>query len=206
VDVLTIPADNDFAFDPLVVHREKFYPSDISLHHRGYPVQLNRVEARMEKVTPLVQADLWLEEPDCDAVYRIAAGGSVNIQEYPGATGFFRGNRPSAFNSQNTFISRKVLPYYFLFPGIGRMDDIWASYITQAVFPNSLVYAPASVVQERNPHDLSKDLEAEMIGYRHTLDLVKWLQGHNPLSEKLPGFFPDTSVEAWSIWMEAINA
>ena len=33
----------------------------------------------------------------------------------------------SPFN-QNTFLSRNVIPDYFLFPHIGRMDDIWASY------------------------------------------------------------------------------
>ena len=40
----------------------------------------------------------------------------------------FSTNLLTPFNSQNTFISGKILKYYPMLPFIGRMDDIWASF------------------------------------------------------------------------------
>ena len=37
------------------------------------------------------------------------------------------------FNSQNTFLKGSLLKDYFMFPHIGRMDDIWAAYYLQAL-------------------------------------------------------------------------
>lgn len=52
------------------------------------------------------------------------------------------------------------------------MDDIWGSYVMQYHFPNSVIYTKASVYQARNPQDLVKNLENEIIGYRKTLNLL----------------------------------
>jgi hypothetical protein len=41
-------------------------------------------------------------------------------------------NRPSPFDSQNTFFTGAMIKDYFLYPHVGRMDDIWASYYVQA--------------------------------------------------------------------------
>ncbi len=41
-------------------------------------------------------------------------------------------NKLSPFNSQNTFLAGDVLEDYFLYPHVGRMDDIWAAYYVQA--------------------------------------------------------------------------
>jgi glycosyltransferase involved in cell wall biosynthesis len=158
-------------FDPLF-DRE-------GLWHRGFPIQLlqdklahRELTKTIEKRKVLVQADLWNGEPDVDAICRIANGPFkvTFAQRF-----FYSGNKPSPFDSQNTFLHRSVFPTYFLFPEVGRMDDIWASYILQAKFPNSVVYGPASVYQERNKHDLVNDLINEILGYRNSLDLV--LQG-----------------------------
>ena len=54
-----------------------------------------------------------------------------------------------------------------------EMDDIWASYIVQEQFPNSVIYNTASVYQERNEHDVVLDLEKEIIGYRNTLNFIQ---------------------------------
>jgi hypothetical protein len=82
-------------------------------------------------------------------------------------------NKISPFNSQNTFLAREVIPYYTVFPYVGRMDDIWAGYYLQTLFSENLVYAPASVYQERNLQDLITNLEKEVIGYRNTLRFIK---------------------------------
>ena len=104
-------------------------------------------------------------------------------------------DKPAPFNSQNTFLSRDIFPTYFLFPHIGRMDDIWAAYVTQHEFPNSVAFCKASVYQERNPHDLTKDLEAELIGYQHSKDVVD-----NPAS--WGDFVPTKTIKAYAVYKE----
>jgi hypothetical protein len=120
-------------------------------------------------MTPLIQANLWDGDPDIDAICRLTKKPTVmfdpNIKPY-----CF--NKISPFNSQNTMIARIALPYYFLPPYLGRMDDIWGGYLLQDRFKDSLVYAKATVYQKRNDHDVVKDLEDEIIGYRNTKKFI----------------------------------
>ena len=87
--------------------------------------------------------------------------------------GPYASNQVGPFNSQNTFLHRDVLPYYMVLPHAGRMDDIWASYMVQKQFTNSVVYNRATVYQDRNEQDLVTNLEKEVIGYRNTLDFIE---------------------------------
>jgi hypothetical protein len=80
-------------------------------------------------------------------------------------------NKISPFNSQNTFLLGGWLHNYFLFPGIGRMDDIWASYFLQHMGAK-IVYGRPSVYHKRNPHDLVKDMKSEYLGYEYNLEIV----------------------------------
>ena len=82
------------------------------------------------------------------------------------------------FNTQNTFFTRRVAPCMCLPYDIGRMDDIWASYMTQRVMKelnSRVLFRGPSVFQDRNVHDLSKDLEKELIGYRYTIPFLERL-------------------------------
>ncbi len=197
------------AFDPLLIQS--------GIWHRGFPVQLIgdfiKIEpaSRPVTITPLVQANMWAGEPDVDAICRIAHGGSCAGEKltpwnlFYSESSYFTCDTYSPWNSQNTIISREILPTYFLFPGIGRLDDIFAAYITERMFPNSVIYGPETVIQDRNVHDLVKDLEAEMIGYKHTLDLIHWLKENNPLKDAFPGWFPNRALEAWREWMKLID-
>ena len=45
-------------------------------------------------------------------------------------------------------------------------------------FKNSIIFTKASVYQERNPQDLIKNLENEIIGYRNTLNLVNDIENY----------------------------
>jgi hypothetical protein len=118
----------------------------------------------------LVQADLWDGDPDIDAMARLLFKPMV---KYPEIKVPYCSNRISPFNSQNTFLSREVLPHYAVLPHVGRSDDVWGSYILQYYFPNSVVYNRATVYQDRNAHDLIDNLEKEILGYRRTLYLIK---------------------------------
>jgi hypothetical protein len=117
----------------------------------------------------LIQADLWNGDPDIDAICRLTYKPDCYFETLRP----FASNKISPFNSQNTFLAREVIPHYSVWPFVGRMDDIWAAYYLQTIFRENLIYAPASVYQDRNPQDLIKNLENEIIGYRHTLDFIK---------------------------------
>ena len=54
-------------------------------------------------------------------------------------------------------------------PFVGRMDDIWAAYYVQAKGCN-VVFGKASVYQERNVHDLVRDMKQEYLGYENNLE------------------------------------
>ena len=105
-------------------------------------------------------------------------------------------SKPAPFNSQNTFLSAKVLPHYFLFPHIGRMDDIWASYYVQALGFKA-VFNKASVYQQRNVHDLTHDMRQEYLGYEHNLNLLADLS-RNP--ESITAYLPGRSVWAFNLY------
>ena len=153
-------------FDPLSVTE---YPY---LWHRGFPIQLadKRHLKTLGKrtISPLVQADLWDGDPDVDAIERIILHPEVHFGKFePYST-----PNITPFNSQNTFLSRKVFPYYSVLPFIGRMDDIWGAYRMQKfIGQGAIVFNSASVYQSRNEHDLVKDMEKEFIGI-HSLEYI----------------------------------
>jgi hypothetical protein len=163
------------AFDPIGATN---YPN---LWHRGYPLQLlpkrdySRKSRRRVKVD--VQADFWNGDPDIDALCRITQAPECTFD--PGVFPF-ASNKPSPFDSQNTFIKGEMLKDYFMFPHVGRMDDIWPSYYCQAL-GYKVIFNKASVYQARNEHDLIRDMRGEYIGYENNLKLIADL-ANNPES------------------------
>ena len=169
------------AFDPVGATNVKH------LWHRGYPLQLiperDYLMMSRKKMCVDVQADFWNGAPDVDALCRMAYKPQCEFDP-----GFFPlgSNVFSPFNSQNTFLSKKVLPHYFLFPHVGRMNDIWAAYYVQAL-GYKVVYQKPSVYQLRNPHDLIADMREEYIGYENNLQLVEALsRDHRAIQKYLP--------------------
>jgi hypothetical protein len=163
-------------------------------YHRGYPRSLRTWETgghevRSGPVKVAVNAGLWLDAPDVDATtnseepFEVVAMADVD------------GRRSCAlaagtwcpFNSQNTSFHAGALPAMYLVVmldvvrgrRIGRMDDIWMSYFVRAIgdrLGESVVYGPPLVSQQRNPHDITGDLEEELTGYRITEWLVAELR------------------------------
>ena len=142
-----------------------------------------------EKRNVLVQADLWDGDPDIDAMARLSLKPTVN---YSDITKPYCANKIAPFNSQNIFLAREVIPYYAVLPYVGRMDDIWGSYILQHCFPNGVIYNKASVYQDRNEQDLITNLENEIIGYRNTMKLINDLGNYTKyLPEKTVKFIQE---------------
>jgi hypothetical protein len=166
--------------------------------HRGFPLQLipkrDYFNKSKKQITADVQADFWNGDPDIDAICRMEHAPECTFEDK-----FFpiSANKLSPFNSQNTFLNGTLLKDYFLFPHVGRMDDIWASYYVQAKNNCKVVFGKASVYQERNPHDLVKDMKQEYIGYENNLKIVQEL----PLdADALLKYLPEKSILAFNLY------
>lgn len=185
----------DLVYDPLY-DNEKFLNADplysygkdfkLKLWHRGFPVQLLEKRAESARIKPQddvfvdVVAELWDGDPDVDAICRIAHGPfDLKLENNKSAHFAVALGTFSPFNTQNTFFTRKIAPCMCLPYDIGRMDDIWASYMTEKVMhhlKSHVAYLGPTVYQDRNEHDLTRDLEKEMIGYRNTLQFLNRLK------------------------------
>ena len=176
------------AFDPIGATNHPH------LWHRGYPLQLlpSRDYSSCSKrvVHCDVQADFWNGDPDIDAICRMQFAPDCRFDEsrFPMAA-----NAVAPFNSQNTFIAGNWLQDYFMFPHVGRMDDIWAAYYLQARGA-SVVFGKASVFQERNPHDLVVDMKKEYLGYENNLAIVEAVADD---ADALFKFLPSESIAAF---------
>jgi len=170
--------------------------------HRGYPLQLvpRRDYGRRSrrKMDFDVQADFWDGDPDIDAVCRMIYKPECKFDAslFPIAA-----NKPAPFNSQNTFLKGSLLKDYFLFPHVGRMDDIWAAYYVQAQ-GRKVVFGKASVYQQRNEHDLVVDMKKEYPGYENNLELVTRI-GQDP--DAVLSYLPPRSQEAFRLYRRHFN-
>ncbi len=179
--------------DPLAVTKYK------KLWHRGFPIQLlqdrDYADPYLIEETFDIQANLWNGNPDIDAICRMEHQHNCL---FDANTRPFTFNTFSPFNSQNTILSRRAAKKYFLYPGIGRMDDIWAAYKIQADGFKT-VYAAPTVFQDRNTHDLTNDFVQEIIGYTNTLNLIKELKED---AENIFKFLPKGSKDMYEIYQK----
>jgi hypothetical protein len=178
-------------FDPLAVTTDNY------VWHRGYPIQHLQTRHDVEFLgyrtkRCLVQANLWDGDPDIDAMARLTHKPCV---DYRDITGPYGSSQLAPFNSQNTFIAREAIPFYSVLPFVGRMDDIWGSYILQHHFPDSVIYDVATVYQDRNIQDLVTNLENEIIGYRNTLGFVE-------AGGDYEKFFPEGTLKFWHCYRD----
>ena len=149
---------------------------DIKFYHRGHPLSKRWLSNEHKKIIKnlegrvVVNAGLWFDDPDVDALTRLFY--PIEVRK---VSKFFKDksspsfNNYSPFNSQNTAILRELIPAYFLFPYIGRYDDIWASYIIKRIANikrDYVTYGNPIVIQNRNVHDYLKDFEQEKFGLR----------------------------------------
>lgn len=166
------------------------------VYPRGYPYS-HRWKAEKITTSPgvgrvMMNAGMWLEDPDVDAVTRLnervimTALNKPRIMMAPGTW--------SPINTQNTAFHREVLPcYYYVVMGaplqgmmIDRYGDIWEGYFARKVIDSmgdSVTYGLPVAVHRRNTHDLLKDLRQEMWGMILTEDLIEMLRSINLTSE-----------------------
>ena len=184
---------DEIAFDPIGVTNYKH------LWHRGYPIQLlhgrnDKYHMTRKEVIPDIQAMFWNGDPDIDAVCRLEHKPMCFFEDsyFPLGTNTF-----SPFNSQNTIFSRNALKKYMAFPFIGRMDDIWGGYYLESLGYN-VIYTKATVFQDRNVQNLTKNLTDEYIGYQHTLSL---LQDIKTDPQKVFDYLPEKTKDIYKMYL-----
>jgi hypothetical protein len=110
------------------------------------------------------------EDPDVDAIYRLTNGNMITFSAY-GNVVLDEGSI-SPFNSQNTIIRKDLFPLLYLPSKVTfRFTDILRGFVAQPIMWAAgyrLGFTDATVVQERNPHDFTKDFESEIPMYIYT--------------------------------------
>lgn len=158
--------------------------------HRGFPLLMRgkgtpaTSETREERLG--VFASLWTGAPDIDAIERIV--NDPYVERVSPASATLDKGTWCPFNSQATVYDAEVAPLMFMWPGVGRYDDIWASYLARAVMDHLgyyVKYGHPTVHQNRNPHNLLVDLHNELFGYEHTFEITEILRQIDFISDNL---------------------
>ena len=147
------------------------------VYHRGYSYDRRELknEFRMLPVQDKkvgIAAGLWLGDPDIDAMERITNAPIVMQVSDVLRNGIIVDNALYApVNSQNTAFVAELAPLMMVLVGVGRYDDIWASYIAERVLRTldyHVHYGRPFVWQERNPQNSWKNLRDELFGMEYT--------------------------------------
>lgn len=196
LEVQAFEANSNGWFDPISV------TSEPALWHRGFPIQelQNRTFSKAEKNSKKVfdvQANFWDGDPDIDAICRMEHAPNSSFKgPFP-----FSSSGMAPFNSQNTILRRSVMRDYFMFPKVGRMDDIWASFYAQAM-GHRVVFDRPTVTQDRNVHDLTNDFAGEILGYLNNYKMMPEIRS-NP--EVLAKFMDPVAWRAFMTYQEVID-
>jgi len=167
--------------------------ADTQYKLRGFPISKfhEKPKIRIEKreVNIGIQAGLVLGDPDVDAVSRIV--NKPNVNSYKKLNFCLAEGTMCPYNTQNTIITRKLLPANMMWGSCGRYDDIFASYVGQKIAwkYNYLVkHGNPLAMQDRNQHNLILDLEQELLGMKIQEQFFKALNefkliGESPLAD-----------------------
>jgi len=190
--------------------------------HRGFSHDVKALWSIKPAVDARVGvcAGLCLGDPDIDAVTRMALAPEVHSMSELARRGLIVDKTTwTVFNSQNTAIRRQFAPYFFMFPGVGRYDDIYASLIVQWAmwaFDYHVHFGDPAIWQQRNPHNLMKDLRAEIEGMEKVKHIPRLLAGVSSfdglksLEEvfallAVNGILPKATFQACEAWIRDIE-
>lgn len=148
-----------------------------AVYHRGYSYE-RRILKNQFRMLPVqgkkvgVAAGLWLGDPDIDAMERITNAPLVmQVSEVIRHGVIVDPALYAPVNSQNTAFVAELAPLMMVLVGVGRYDDIWASYIAERVMRTldyHVHYGRPLVWQERNPQNLWKNVRDELFGMEFT--------------------------------------
>jgi len=165
-------------------------PAGVEIFPRGFPYfarQRHRHVRRTIATRPApvaVNAGLWLDDPDVDAVSRLAVGPRATaLRSEPVTLG---PDVWSPINTQNTALTREAMAaYYYVCMGysveglnIDRFGDILSGYFVQKCakhLGHAVRVGTPLADHRRTPHNLLKDLYHEVGGMVLIEDLLPWL-------------------------------
>jgi hypothetical protein len=175
---------------------------------RGYPLDrvLAEDNAGQENVSNS-KVGIWQflanGDPDVDAIYRLVKNEPITFDNSPPI--ILDEGTVCPFNSQNTVFMKEAFPLLFLPAFVTfRFTDILRGLVAQPVLwkhDMRLGFGPATVFQERNPHNYLKDFESEIPVYLHServIDIaVKKLGSvnNNSLTDNLLSVYTDLREE-----------
>ena len=186
-----VPFNGTWVFDGIKVTGADIWPGQSwfdpgtllipATRHRGFPHAYDR-KLKAEPVTDAkvgIAAGLIIGDPDIDATTRMEHHPDIGHVHLLGQTGVVVDPHTwTVFNSQNTAVIRELIPSWFMAPGCGRHDDIFASLVVQRVMRERGYHAhfgPPICFQQRNPHDLLVDLRAEIDGMSNVTKMAELL-------------------------------
>lgn len=186
--------------------------------HRGFPhdraAQPSFTSCTGEKVG--VAAGICLGDPDIDAATRIARRPIVHRVSELLRSGIVVDPRRThtVYNSQNTAFIRELAPCFLMVPSYARYDDIFASLVAQRVMRERgyhVHFGQPFCFQQRNSHNLLRDLAQEQWGSEHILEFSAWLDAFQGVHDvigflkvmatNLPRFIPSGTQELWLAWI-----
>jgi hypothetical protein len=144
----------------------RVWPRGLPLDHTG-PSFLDPLplDEPVEVECP-IQQFLADGDPDVDAIYRLVDGREVT---FSGETILLEPGTYSPFNSQNTVWWPEAYPLLYLPSHVSfRVTDIWRGLVATAVAKArswTIAFAPPTVRQIRNAHDLMRDFSDEIPAY-----------------------------------------
>ena len=160
------------------------YFTDATLWPRGLP--LDRINALIPSFESLateetdcpIQQGLTDENPDVDAIYRLALRLPQTFRKDRRVA--LRSRTHSPFNSQNTAWWRDAFPLLYLPANCSfRMTDIWRSFVAQRIARANdwaILFHEPNMRQQRNEHDLMRDFKDEVPGYLNNSRIVEALE------------------------------
>jgi len=110
-----------------------------SIYHRGFPYSLRNKDINYS-VTPTIKskigiaAGMWFGDPDIDTMERITNNPIIHqFSEILHEGIILKNDHFSPIDSQNTAYIRELAPLMMVLVGVGRYDDIWASFIAERI-------------------------------------------------------------------------
>lgn len=155
------------------VNAYRYFSKDF-IYPRGLPLNFARNEAPplgiLAEANCPVQQALADHDPDVDAIYRMLFSIPFDFDVGLGPV-LLKGGAWCPFNSQNTTFFKEVFALMYL-PAFCsfRMTDIWRGFVASRVLEelgHGLLFSSATVVHQRNDHNLTRDFADEVPGYIH---------------------------------------
>ncbi len=152
---------------------------------RGFP--LENIQKKNPQIPNIkkeihapIQQGLADDNPDVDALFRLIFPLPLKFEKNRIGLGK---KVWCPFNSQNTTFFKEAFPLLYLPSYCSfRMTDIWRSFVAQRIcWENEwpLLFHESTVYQERNEHDLLKDLKDEVSGYLNNAKICLALEKLN---------------------------